>query len=369
MELTLEQLPFTQTCSTALRFTGNKALTPLLAGLYLKAENNLLEIRASSGTLTYRSTLPAQVQTPGEVVIQAQLAVSVLKSLQAGDISLTLENDVLVVHQGKSRFEIATLSFEAFPDISAFPDAKKFLLPKESFLKSVRQVLIATSTDETKPVLTSVLFELAQPNVLVATDGFRLVRQQTDLSLDEKGSLLVPGKALRELLPLIEKAHLETIEAQISPTGTEALFQLGEEFLQVGLVAGDFPPYQSIIPSACAFSFVVGREDLLQAMKQAMIFAKELSSIVVFAVENDELVVASQKSAHGKSNARLLLRSLEGEPVRFACNGKYVQDFLASLEDDEVTIQGNESLKPVLFSSPVRTDLLYLVMPFKLPED
>jgi DNA polymerase III sliding clamp (beta) subunit (PCNA family) len=79
--------------------------------------------------------------------------------------------------------------------------------------------------------------------------------------------------------------------------------------------------------------------------------------------------VASQKSAQGKSNSSILIRSLEGEPVKFACNGKYVLDFLGSLEGDEVMIQGNESLKPVLFSVPESQDVLYLIMPFKLPDE
>lgn len=369
MELTLEQSTFAQLCTTASRFTGNKTLTPLLAGLYLSAKGSTLEVRSSSGSLVFQSSLPVQITTEGEAVIQAQLAVSILKSLQSGPITLTLENDLLVVRQGKSRFEIATYSFESFPGLSDFSAGTSYLLPKETFLKTAKQCLIATSLDETKPVLTSLLFELEQPNAMIATDGFRLIRQQADLSLNEKKSILLPGKALRELLPLAEKSEGETLELKISAAGNEALFVMGGEFLQVGLVVGDFPPYRNIIPAACAFSFIVGKDDLIAAMKQAMIFAKELSSIVVFWVQDGELFVASQKSAQGKSNSSILIRSLEGEPVKFACNGKYVLDFLGSLDGDEVMIQGNESLKPVLFSVPESQDLLYLIMPFKLPDE
>lgn len=369
MELSLEQSIFSLTCTTASRFTGNKTLTPLLAGLYLSAKGNQLEVRASSGSLIFQSSIPAEITQEGEVVIQAQLAVSILKSLHSGEIKLTIENDQLIVRQGKSRFEIATLSFESFPAIQDFSAGQSFLLPKETFLKTVKQCLIATSLDETKPVLTSILFELEQPNALIATDGFRLIRQQVDLSLSEKKSIMIPGKALRELLPLAEKSEATTIELKLSASQNEALFIMGDDYLQAGLVVGDFPPYRNIIPQACAFSFIVGKDDLIQAMKQAMIFAKELSSIVVFWVEGEELIVASQKSAQGKSNSSILLRSLEGEAVKFACNGKYVLDFLGSLDGDEVMIQGNEALKPVLFSSPQVQDLLYLIMPFKLPDE
>lgn len=369
MELILEQSTFTQLCTTASRFTGNKSLTPLLAGIYLSAQDDTLTIRASSGTLIFESTLPAQVSVPGEIVVQAALAVSLLKSLHAGEMSLTLENDQLFVRQGKTRFELATMSFESFPQVQDFSAGQSFIFPKDVLSRSVKQALVATSIDETKPVLTSLLFELDQPNALVATDGFRLMRVQADLSVSEKKSLLIPGKALRELLPLLEKNEAATVEMKVSSSGNEALFSLGQDVLQVSLVAGDFPPYRNIIPQACAFSFIVSVEDAIQAIKQAMIFAKELSSIVVFWIEEGELKVASQKSAQGKSQSSLLIRSLEGEPVKFACNGKYVLDFLSTLESDEVLVQGNESLKPVLFSIPENQELLYLIMPFKLPEE
>jgi len=103
-------------------------------------------------------------------------------------------------------------------------------------------------------------------------------------------------------------------------------------------------------------------------VNQAMIFAREFSSIVVFWVEDNELVIASQANVRGKTEARLPLLSVEGQPVKFACNGKYVLDFLSSVENDAILIQGNESLKPVLLRIPEDPSYLYLIMPFKLSE-
>jgi DNA polymerase III sliding clamp (beta) subunit (PCNA family) len=90
---------------------------------------------------------------------------------------------------------------------------------------------------------------------------------------------------------------------------------------------------------------------------------------VVFAVEGKELILSTQKSVRGRSRTAIPLHHLEGQPVRFGCNGRYVVDYLNSVEEEEVMIQGTESLKPVILSVPDDQNRLYLIMPFKLQDE
>lgn len=370
MQCTIEQGTLLNTLLEAVRFTGNKALTPLLAGIHFACiSDNQLEIRASSGQVVYKALLPCKVESPGSCIAPASYLLSVVKSLDAGELVLRQEEEKLFIEQKKSSFELSLLTGSDFPDVAKKENRRKLLFPLEHFMAASKQVMIAASADETKPVLTSVYLEMRHPNALVATDGFRLYQVGVDLSLDEEGKALLPARILRDLLGVVEKRELGVLEGWLSPEGTEIVFQFGELEVQVSLVTGDFPPYKAIIPQACSFSFVVGKEELSQALKQAMIFAKELSSIVVFQVDTGELIVRSQSSAQGKSRSTLPIRALDGEPVKFACNGRYVQDFLATLAEDEVMIRGTESLKPVLFSAPTDEHRFYLIMPFKLPDE
>jgi DNA polymerase-3 subunit beta len=212
------------------------------------------------------------------------------------------------------------------------------------------------------------MLEMTQPNALVTTDGFRLFRIQTELSLDQQGQILLPAKVFRELFPILEKADQPTITCLTTESNQEMVFQFGQTQVALSAIQGEFPTYRALIPENCAFSFSVDKELLQQKINQAMIFSREISSIVIFSVEENELIVSSQSGVRGKTESRIPLLSLEGLPEKFACNGKYVLDFLSVLESEGVKFQGNEPLKPVLFSSPDDTSLLYLVMPFKLSE-
>ena len=368
MKLRIDQSVLSEKLTEANRFTASKNSSPLLGGYFLEAQKKTLVIRTSTGTVVYESSVPAEVEEMGVCVVPAGLFLSIVKSLEAGEIALAVENDSLQVQQKRSHSQLAVMPADNFPELHRDKLTQELVLPVEAFVKYGQRVLVAASSDETKPVLTSLAMEMSQPNALVATDGFRLFRQQVDLSLDEEGRFLLPARVLKDFFTILEKSEASTITCRTDEARQEIMFDLSETALQVNAIQGEFPPYQSIIPASVAFSLKVDKELLTQKVNQAMIFAREFSSIIVFSMDGEDLVIASQESVRGKTEARLTCNSIEGEPVKFACNGKYVQEYLNATEAEEIRIQGNESLKPVLFSNADSDQELYLIMPFKLQE-
>lgn len=374
MKLSIQQSDLETKLNEANRFTSSKNSSPLLSGFYLETKANSLIIRTSTGMVTYQTTLPCQVETEGSVVVPSGLTLSTIKALDTGEVTLELKEDILKINQKRSKSSIATMPADDFPALDLENKKQTIVLPVEEFTKYGQQVMVAASSDETKPVLTSLVIEMEQPNALVSTDGFRLFRAQVDLSLDEEGKFLLPARVLKDFFAILDKTDLKTIECLTSKAHQEIVFDLGETKLQVSAIQGEFPNYRAIIPQSTGFSYQVERETFLQKVNQAMIFAKEFSSIVIFEVvesENDghELVISSQESVKGSTEARLPCYKVDGEPVRFACNGRYVLDFANAMDSEELKVQGNEPLKPVIFSDAVTDQYLYLIMPFKLQEE
>lgn len=146
------------------------------------------------------------------------------------------------------------------------------------------------------------------------------------------------------------------------------MFVFPDAAVQGSLVNGDFPPYRNIIPDTTGFQMELDRELLIQRIQQVMVMARELSSIVVFEVLDGQMVITSQAGVRGRSTATLQPGKTEGTVPRFACNGNYVLEFLNSIDDESIQIQGTDSLKPLLWLSQKYPTLLYLIMPFKLQE-
>jgi DNA polymerase-3 subunit beta len=376
MKLSVDSTLFTSKLSEANRFTASKSSSSVLSGYYLEATaNNFCTIRTSTGAVIYETKIEAKVEISGSCVIPADLLLPIMKSLEAGNVELILDAERLIIRQKKFKSQVATLVSDSFPVLRLDDKTKEFVLPVAEFVNQGQKVLIAASNDETKPVLTSLMLEMNQPNGLVATDGFRLFRIQVDLALDEKSQFLLPAKVLKDFFAILEKSGLATVSCKTNEKRQELIFILGDTGLQVSAIQGEFPPYQAIIPSNVGFSIQVDKELLAQRVNQALIFAREFSSIVIFEVvasedkkEDQELKVTSQASVKGQSEASLPCLAVEGQPVKFACNGRYVLDYVNACEGDAILIQGTESLKPVVFSNPASQKELYLIMPFKLQE-
>src|SRR5690606_25675466 len=132
-------------------------------------KDNQLIIRTSTGTVVYESRVEAKVESPGACVVPAGLMLSIIKSLEVGEIEFNLTEDSLEIVQKRSRSQISIMLADNFPDLHRDQLKEKLVLPVEEFVKYGQRVLIAASTDETKPVLTSLAMEMSQPNALVTT--------------------------------------------------------------------------------------------------------------------------------------------------------------------------------------------------------
>lgn len=360
----------------ASRFVANKGLQPILTGIFLQAENEpqpRLVVRAGNGQSLFQAVVECQsVEESGHTVAPAQLLVSIVKSLESGAVELSLAGETLWLKQPNAEFSVATIAAESFPDVltstAGDTEAVELLFPTEAFTGAIERIAFAASKDESKPVLTSVFIELTQPNAVVTSDGFRLYREQVDLSLDRPESLLFPARLLKELLVIAKKRDTQVLKCTWYPSLGQVVFQFADTAVQGSLVNGDFPPYRNIIPDTTGFQLDLDRELLSQRIQQVMVMARELSSIVVFEVVDGQLVITSQAGVRGRSTATLTPSKQAGTIPKFACNGAYVLEFLNSIDDEVIQIQGTDSLKPLLWMSEKYPSLLYLVMPFKLQE-
>ena len=133
--------------------------------------------------------------------------------------------------------------------------------------------------DELRPIFSNVVVDmLTQATYITATNAAKLSMVKSDpLGVGEKMILLSPK--LANLLPSI--ATEEDIYYSL---------RVGERFVQVDtnqytahctLSEGTYPDYKSIIPKSNDFSVTVAVQDLLDAVKRALIFANKDSAMIV----------------------------------------------------------------------------------------
>lgn len=216
-----------------------------------------------------------------------------------------------------------------------------------------------------------------------ATDGHRLgivevyppetdEAPTTDL---DRGSfeVTVPAKALRELEKMLTSTTLSTgtsrpdgdkLGAQLEQG--QVVFAWGDQKLTTRTLEGKYPDYRLLIPRQFQRQITVDRKQLLSALERIGILA-DTTNLVKFSIDAGNGSIALSVEAQDRGNGReLLTAQISGTDLDIAFNIKYLMDGLKTLLTNEITINLNGPLEPVILKPLGGIEMTYLVMPVQL---
>ena len=345
----------------------NKPQLPILSSILLKAEANQLLISATDLYLGIKTDLIVEVETEGSLVVNGDIFKNLINSLNAGKIELELKDNSLLISQGKTKTKLACQSAEEYPQ---FPEVEgdEFVFNINDLEKIQNQVSFATSIDQTRPILTSILMNFSDSGLeVVATDGFRLAQlffKNNKFSINKQ--LLVPAKALNELYRIAKQIEVEEVKILVSEELKQLLFKVSNVEMYVRLIEGDYPPYEKIIPPSFSLEIELDAEEFLTELKRAFIFAKDASNIVRLNFTNDILEVKAISPSFGEYKGEMAIENKSGENGEIAFNVHYLIDFINTVKPEKLWFGMNESLKPAMFKDLAVSDYIYIAMPFRV---
>src|SRR3989304_5985619 len=176
MKIKISQETLAKALLTASRFVSPKAQLPVLGKIYLSANKAKLQI--ASTNLEISSNLPS------------------------GNITLEAEKEQLKISTETFESTVSGMNSADFPKVpTQIGKPGSLTLSKDLFLQAISQASFAVSIDETRPVLTGVVFIFQKESlVLVATDGFRLSQKKIKISSSPKaGRIIIPKSVILEL--------------------------------------------------------------------------------------------------------------------------------------------------------------------------
>ena len=175
----------------------------ILSGVLLRAEDGRLHLAATDMELSLRSSLEAQVEGEGAVVVPGRLLVDLVRLLPENEVTIEHRAEESVVHVtcGPSTSTLHTYAAEDFPRLPDLDAVGTFTVDRESLLDTVSRVARSASRDESRPVLTGILVRFeAGKLVMAATDSYRLSVKETELEGDvPELEAIIPARALAEL--------------------------------------------------------------------------------------------------------------------------------------------------------------------------
>jgi len=337
---------------------------PILSNVLLEAEDNLLRLVATNLEIGISTVVDCSVEECGKTTVNAGKAAKLFSSITGEEVSLSAGDSKLVVETANSRFSLATLPPEEFPEVE-LPQTFPVTLPSQEIDRAIRKVAYAASRDEARYILTGVLFRSVNGALhAVATDGHRLALYEISAAAQGVNSI-IPKKSLSELKKLLRESE----EVGIVETGNKLYFNTGDTVMWTSLIEGEYPDYTAVIPEGNSKVLTADREELLSALKEvAVIFDKEEVRGAVFTLSDGKLTITARKiEGDAAEEAEVTIPvDYSGGEFQIGFNIVHLIESVGSFDGETLKIAMEEPVTPVLITSPEEPQLTNVIMPMKV---
>src|ERR671930_858767 len=345
------------------RGVSTRTTVQILAGILLDARDGKLSLAATDMELSLRTTVEANVESEGSVVVPGRLLLDIARLLPESEVTLEhkLEEAVVEVRCGSATYRLHTYNAEDFPRLPETQGIELHAVESGTLLETIARVSRSASRDESRPVLTGVLMRF-EPGKLVmaATDSYRLSVKETPLggSVPELEAI-VPARALGELARIAGEG--ETISLGVHEN--QVIFGTSDAWLTTRRIDGQFPNYKQLVPEAFEHEVSLPRDELLDVVRRVSVMAQRNSPLRLRFADG-ELTVSVQTQDVGEARESLPA-AFSGEAMEIGFNAEFLRDGIESVIGESLRLKLISPLRPAVLQGE-SDDFLYLIMPIRL---
>ncbi|MBK5211078.1 MAG: DNA polymerase III subunit beta [Coriobacteriia bacterium] len=348
---------------TVLKATASRTSVPALAGVLISIEGENISFFATDLETSIKTTVPGIIEETGAVAVPGKIFSSIIRSLPESSVIIETQNELVNISCNQAHFTINSLNasdFTRFPDISGI---EKISLPSEVLGSMVRKVAKAVSRDDTRAILTGILLTIDGEIVkMVATDSYRLalVEKYLEQPAAEAFEVLVPGKAFEEVVKMV--GSVETIDMTI--TSNQIMFSFGTTAYVTRRLEGNFPNYRQLIPKEWKAKITTAHQEFSDSVKRVSLLALNNAAIKIVCNLDEQQINLSAKAQDVGNAEETLSVKVEGESQEISFNHSFIQDGLSVIDNEFVTLEIQDAMKPGLLRSP-EEGFTYLMMPVR----
>lgn len=362
----------------ASRAISNRATLPVLSGLRIEAsEEGFVHVAATDLELTMQTSFQAGIDEPGLVIVPGRLFGDMSRSLGAGQVSLASGEAEVEIGSGRGRFRVKALAPDDYPALPIEERGDDVALAVEidgaMLAIALSQVVRSASADESRQVLTGVLWEIESGSVtLAATDSYRLAVRRMDVigGPAEVRKVILPARGLAELVRILQ-AEADAVRAVVKDNlivfsmGSKSQdgSGLGGSVIGSRFIEGEFPNYKQLVPSGYQNALTVEREPLLDVVKRVGLLAQ--NNMPVKLQLGAELEVSAHTPDVGEGQ-EIIDASYEGDPLVIAFNPQFLHDGGSAIRTEKLILEAGDGLKPAILRGESDPSFTYLLMPVRM---
>lgn len=344
-----------------------KTTLPVLSNILLETTERGIRLSGTDLDIAVTTEVAADVEASGAVTIPAKKLSEIARELPPSPVKMAAIGEQRVTLEcGRARFKLLGLPRDEFPTFPSVKFSESWRVKSGDLQKLISHTAFAVSTEESRPILNGVLWELRPDKMaMVATNGHRLAKME--ISIGGSGpshDLIVPPKALdqvKRLFPAEEELEIARGENHIG-------FRSPLTSVFSRLIEGPYPNYELVIPRDNDRTAVADKAALVGALKRMSVVASDQTHRIRLSFNSGLLKFSVQTPDLGEAQDELPIRYV-GDQLDIGFNASYLLEILRYIPTDEVklTFKAPEraaTLEPENWSDP--TSYLCLVMPLRL---
>jgi len=350
---------------------STKNVIPVLSGIKFDLNKDGLTLIASDNDIDIQVFIEKKyidkIETIGSIVIQGKFLLDIIRKLPDGIINIEVIDGLkIMLYNENSKFNLNGIDPDEFPNINIEKSNKPISLSKKIIKTMVNQTIYATSTQESRPVLTGLNFKIEKDTLeCIATDSYRLAKKKISLdkAVDNTINIVIPGRNIGELVKIIND---EDEKINIHIFTNKILFEFDNILFQSRLLNDVFPNISRLIPEESKIIIEANLNDLFNVVDRASLLTSEKEkNVIKFETNGNILTITSNTPEIGRVEEKLPINKNSNEDIKIAFSAKHMMDALRTINSKNVRILLNSEISPIILNTEDNDDLLQLLMPIK----
>lgn len=346
-----------------------------LRSIWLRAENNRLELLSTDSNIEFRGSYTAEVMDGGLVGVQGRAFVDLMRRLPDGQISLRVDEETPVLHieQGRRKYKLPVNDSTWFQKFSDFPEEGAVLWSGDYLQELIDRITYCIG-DEGSDALACLFMKPATEGRIEAAgmnghqfSMFSFSHDELRALLPEEG-ILIQKKYIGEL-----KKWLGTDEINVN-IGDKRLFLRTEskaESLSLPLSSYQYPDYTvflSRLKDDSVSRLKLNRMECEDALMRIAIFNSESNRCTYFDLSEKEAVLAAAGQDIGSATESLDVE-YDGNIEKIAFPTSNLMGIMDHFDSEELTLTLTGAEGPCGITGKDDVEYLVIIMPMKIIDD
>lgn len=345
-----------------------KTTLPVLANILVETTEKGIRLSGTDLDIAVSTEVVADVETAGAITIPAKKLTEIARELSPSPVKIAAAGEQrITLDCGRSHFKILGLPRDEFPSFPIVRFNESWRIRSGDLQKLIGHTSFAVSTEESRPILNGVLWELKPESMrMVATNGHRLAKMEVPIKSSgaPAADLIVPPKALEQVRRLFPADE----ELEIARGDNHLGFRSPFTAVYTRLIEGPYPNYDQVIPKDNDRIAIADKVALISALKRMSVIASDQTHRIRLSFNSGLLRFSVQTPDLGEATDELAVR-FTGDQLDIGFNASYLLEILRYIPTEEVklTFKAPEraaTVEPEGWADPA--SYLCLVMPLRL---